>query len=237
MIRDVNCCLARTIGFCHHDDNVYIILSYAGPVMRHVALILLLAALAAVAGGVETPNATLVSAGESVTCAIDTAYNGKCWGESDFLGANGVEKKEWIELSVGSSIAAGLASDNTFWTWGYSTLLSSGAWTLDTTPIQQGVDDDKWVQVTAGVLYACGIALNQSAYCYGENGSGQLGNGNEVNSTGLVSVSGGLSWRQLSAGRYFTCGILTNGSAACWGINFGGELGNSGPSSLVRFWR
>jgi len=83
--------------------------------------------------------------------------------------------------------------------------------------------------VSAGGAHACRVTTAGAAYCWGLNGSGQLGNGTTTNSPTPVAVSGGLTFTQVSAGAgsaYFTCGVTTAGAAYCWGYNGYGQLGN-----------
>lgn len=100
-------------------------------------------------------------------------------------------------------------------------------------------------RVTAGGSHSCGITTANDAYCWGANGSGQLGDGS-FTSTGVngdpVLVAGGLKFATIDAGANHTCGITTaSGTAAidrqvyCWGYNGSGQLGNgnTGTNSNV----
>jgi alpha-tubulin suppressor-like RCC1 family protein len=64
------------------------------------------------------------------------------------------------------------------------------------------------------------------AYCWGNNGVGQLGDGTDISRLTPVAVAGGLFFRQVSAGDFQTCGKTTASVAYCWGVNFHGELGD-----------
>jgi alpha-tubulin suppressor-like RCC1 family protein len=102
-----------------------------------------------------------------------------------------------------------------------------------------------FTQVSAGGNHTCGITSANDAYCWGNNGSGQLGNGTFTSTgpTGLpVAVSGGLKFAIIDAGANHTCGITTSSATAavdrqvyCWGAGFDGQLGNNttGISSNV----
>jgi alpha-tubulin suppressor-like RCC1 family protein len=87
--------------------------------------------------------------------------------------------------------------------------------------------------VSAGSNHTCGVGgVNGSsgaydtAYCWGDNSSGQLGNGTTTNSATPIPVSGGLSFSTVVAGGNQTCGVTTAGAAYCWGDNSSGQLGN-----------
>src|SRR5439155_1100776 len=80
--------------------------------------------------------------------------------------------------------------------------------------------------VSAGQFYhTCGVTTSAAAYCWGQNGSGQLGSGTTTSSLIPVAVSGGLTFAAVSAGASETCGVTTSGAAYCWGYNGYGELG------------
>jgi len=85
--------------------------------------------------------------------------------------------------------------------------------------------------VTAGATHSCGIASGGVAYCWGDNGFGQLGTGDERSSLVPVAVIGGETFTTLSAGDGFTCGVTTSGVGHCWGRSWRVESGSRPPHS------
>jgi alpha-tubulin suppressor-like RCC1 family protein len=81
----------------------------------------------------------------------------------------------------------------------------------------RGDEKRAYRSVTAGATHTCGIAVGGVAYCWGDNGYGQLGTGDERSSLKPVAVIGGESFSSLSAGDGFTCGVTTSGVGYCWG--------------------
>ena len=82
-------------------------------------------------------------------------------------------------------------------------------------------------QVSTDDTHTCGITTDNLAYCWGHNGSGELGDGTPNQYTTLVpvAVAGGHRFRQVSAGGA-TCAVTTSYRAYCWGEGAGGALGN-----------
>jgi len=79
--------------------------------------------------------------------------------------------------------------------------------------------------VAAGFTHTCALVTGGTAYCWGNNASGQLGNDTTVLSALPLTVSGGRTFASLTAGYSHTCGIGTDGVAYCWGDNASGALG------------
>jgi alpha-tubulin suppressor-like RCC1 family protein len=83
--------------------------------------------------------------------------------------------------------------------------------------------------IQTGWDHTCGLTTGGSAYCWGYNGDGQLGDGTTVNDSPLrVAVAGGLTFttQTLTVGGTHTCGRV--GTAVwCWGYNGSGQLGDA----------
>ena len=62
--------------------------------------------------------------------------------------------------------------------------------------------------------------------CWGDNGSGQLGDGTGSDSSTPVTVLGITDANQVSSGEYHTCAGFPSGTVECWGGNFFGEVGD-----------
>jgi len=73
--------------------------------------------------------------------------------------------------------------------------------------------------------------MSGDAYCWGYNGTGQLGTGDFDERSSPALVAGGLHFVAISAGIGHTCGIVDGGAAYCWGA--GATLGNGSDSSTT----
>lgn len=90
--------------------------------------------------------------------------------------------------------------------------------------------------VTAGQGHTCVILANRSAFCWGSNVVGQLGQ-NDTSSVGSsggqaamlalspVNIGAGLVVADITAGGAHTCVVLEQGGQRCWGLNSYGQLG------------
>ena len=78
----------------------------------------------------------------------------------------------------------------------------------------------------AGDQHVCALTSDGTAYCWGYNGKGQLGDGTNTDRKVPTLVAGSTKFAHLAAGRYFTCGLTSAGATWCWGDNSGGQLGN-----------
>ncbi|MEQ1788445.1 MAG: fibronectin type III domain-containing protein [Acidimicrobiales bacterium] len=80
--------------------------------------------------------------------------------------------------------------------------------------------------VTTGSFHACAVLTVGTVGCWGDNGSGQLGEGTTTDSPTLVTVTGISTATAIAAGFMHTCAVLAAGTVECWGLNDDGQLGN-----------
>jgi len=81
------------------------------------------------------------------------------------------------------------------------------------------------VDIATGDETSCAVVLGGSISCWGQAGSGQLGDGEAYGSGVPTTVSGITNATQVSVGNY-VCALLSTGSVDCWGGASEGSLGN-----------
>jgi alpha-tubulin suppressor-like RCC1 family protein len=84
-----------------------------------------------------------------------------------------------------------------------------------------------WAKVSAGALHTVGIRPDGTLWTWGNNGSGQLGNGiTGTNVLSPVQVGTDSNWVFVAAGNSHTAAIKTDGTLWAWGYNGNGNIGN-----------
>lgn len=93
------------------------------------------------------------------------------------------------------------------------------------------------VEVSTGGRHSCSRHVDGTAWCWGKNFSGQLGDGSNTDSLVPVQVTGFpalMTVTSIAAGADSTCAALSNGEAWCWGSNNLDRLGlGSGAPSTA----
>jgi len=84
----------------------------------------------------------------------------------------------------------------------------------------------KFIAISAGTQHTCGLAADSTAYCWGKNDLGQLGNVGP-DTTLPVPVPGGFKYRALVVGYQHSCGLLVSGRVSCWGDSTQVQLGDN----------
>lgn len=182
-----------------------------------------------------------------------------CWGDNDFNQLNDpaldstvcpnsascsnypVRLKgdaEWRKAEPAESTACGWRSNGQVTCWGQNQFGQLG----DNTTLQRlspglpvvrntGEAITDWLDVKIGAYHGCGIRSDQSLWCWGYSGEGQVGKA-EMNVFYRIAMQTdappgfpGL-WEKLSTNWLHSCGIHDGGRMSCWGRGEDGQLGN-----------
>jgi len=208
--------------------------------------------------GVATPTQvgsvstwSKVSAGYRNTCAIRTDTSLWCWGAND-QGQLGTPSQrsgpgaspvftDAVDVAGSHATSCVIRLAGSLWCSGSNLTGGLGdASGLDSNvPVQVGADVD-WATVTAGgfvgafgdpVAFACATKDSGTLWCWGDNSSGQLGDGTLFQSDVPNQVGSATNWSSVSAGSNFVCGIQGSGNLSCWGAGSLGQLGSGGTTA------
>jgi alpha-tubulin suppressor-like RCC1 family protein len=190
-----------------------------------------------------------VSAGYYHTCGLTTGGDAFCWG-ADFYGQLGNDSaltdlnkpaavygaKTWSAIDGGYYHSCGVEANGAGSCWGRNFDGRLGADTV-TVPVNSSQPTPRvvfggltWSTIQVGWFGSCGLTTTGSAYCWGSNSSGQLGDGTFTGKPLRSLVSGGLTFSSLGVGGDHTCGRV--GTAVwCWGYNGYGNLGDGSSSN------
>lgn len=185
--------------------------------------------------------------GGAHTCALTTTNGLKCWGinSNGQLGINSttvaLTPTDVVGLTDGvSSMSAGGASTCAFtslgglkcWGQNFYGELGNNSTTNATTPVDViGFGNDSPISIGAG--HSCMLVdISGEVKCWGRNDYGQLGNGNNLNSSIRVGVTGLTEVISIASGAAHTCAVTAFGAAKCWGLNSGGALGDGSTTQF-----
>ncbi|MDP1884342.1 MAG: hypothetical protein Q8L10_03145 [Candidatus Moranbacteria bacterium] len=206
-----------------------------------------------------------VAAGNSYTCALKTDGSVYCWGFNDYgqlgnntiigtsepvqvLGVGGVGTLADItQITAGNNHTCALKNDGTAYCWGYNAYgqTGNGTTTVKYTPVQvKGVGGvgtlTDVAQIAAGNNHTCAAKTDGTAYCWGYDGYGQIGDNTittrrttPVQVLGVDGVGTLSDVSRIAGGAYHTCALKTDGTIFCWGGNESGQLGINSTTANV----
>ena len=93
----------------------------------------------------------------------------------------------------------------------------------------QSTEHKDWAQasITGGQGHTCTLLSSSILKCWGDNGTGQLGDGTTTQRRTPVAVSGlSSAVSAISIRANHTCALLLTGAVQCWGDNGNGRLGD-----------
>lgn len=73
-----------------------------------------------------------------------------------------------------------------------------------------------WSQISAGAGHTIAIKTDGTLWAWGDNSTGQLGDGTTVNKQVPVQIGTSNTWSQISAGAFHNLALKANGTLWCW---------------------
>ena len=197
-------------------------------------------------------KAVSVAAGTYHTCVAVEKGGASCWG-LNAMGAlgNGTVNNQFtpvdvsgIDKDVGEIVAGvyhtcALIQTGAVKCWGANGYgqLGDGTWPDQVTPDDVAGLTDGASHVEAGEEFSCALLQSGSVMCWGNNSSGQLGNGNTAGvlsdvvrtwhqSTPVNVVGLADDVTDIAVGGRHVCVVVESGDVMCWGNNSSGQLGD-----------
>lgn len=199
-----------------------------------------------------------INAGSATTCGITTNGDAYCWGASDFgslLGQGDDDRDRKIapglvaggfkfkpnSISVGLDHVCAISTADKAVCWGRGRYGKLGIGSADGLGVIENLRTPREVKgnisftlIATGVFQTCGIATDGKAYCWGRNGSGQLGDGTTTMRVEPAAVSANFEFKDIAIGNNHACGISSTDEVYCWGDGTAGKLGTrSSDNKLI----
>ena len=137
------------------------------------------------------------------------------------------------DVKVGNYTACAIDLNDGLWCWGTPTYIGNGDTESVRIPVQVPMPDNSKITSLSMRSNICVTTNSRKAFCWGENGSGELGLGY------AQQFPGTFSWTPVllptPSGKYWTsvvpmsgriCAIANDGTGYCSGDNYNGNLGN-----------
>ena len=188
------------------------------------------------------------------TCAVLSDGSARCWGSNGHgelgdgtttdrrtpVAVSGLDRAVAIDTGTvndltGFDQTCAMRADGTARCWGSNSFgqLGDGT-TLDrSTPrAVSGIAGSVTArEIAVGADHTCAVRADSTVACWGDNSSGQLGDGSNTPKNVPTRITGLDGVVALAAGQAHTCGLLADGSVRCWGANASGQLGDGGTSN------
>lgn len=177
------------------------------------------------------PNAPAVTDAAATTVTVTvTDLGGRSASRELPLEVTGVAR-----LAAGGGHTCGIDEAGVAYCWGGNGNGQLGVGDTEDrdlpSPIDTGALDGPVAAISPGSSHTCAVTVAGGAYCWGFNGNGQLGTGDNTVHTVPARVEADLltDAAQIATGWQHTCAVDAEGAAYCWGSNFFGQLGNGEP--------
>lgn len=186
-----------------------------------------------------------LSVGYLSACAVTSEGAVYCWGENgnSQLGDGTTTDRNapvlidtdvrFADVSVGKYHACGLTHEKKIFCWGLNSSgqLGDATTTTRTTPTMiTGATSFVALSATSGTAagtsdHTCALSTVGTVYCWGENGNGQLGNGNTTDLSTPVLVSAAVNFLTIKVGGSSSCALGVDHQYYCWGSTLTGAGG------------
>lgn len=181
-----------------------------------------------------------VAPGGSHTCAVTSAGRVRCWGynrEGQVGDGTSFHRLEPVDVGLearqvgvvaGVAHTCSLSAEGSVACWGSnpSGQLGDGTLVDRNAPTPASQAGTGFVALAAGNSHTCGVTVARTVKCWGENSSGQLGDGTFESRLTAVDVPAVVEVIAITAGAVHTCALTAGRTLKCWGGNMFGQLGD-----------
>ena len=216
-------------------------------------------------------DATAITTGRAHSCALHQTGSITCWGHNNWgqLGNGQIIQSsenntsdtpvrvagitDATAITTGWDHSCALHQDGAITCWGINWNGQLGNGTKTPYLIDDSADPSVPVRVTgivdataitAGSQHSCALRQTGAISCWGDNGAGQLGNGQSTgywksisdwkdgttDSSVPVGADGITDATAITADGGHSCALHQDGTITCWGSNWNGQLGNGAKS-------
>src|SRR6185369_13373772 len=148
--------------------------------------------------------------------------------------------KLWVAIAAGGSHSLALHADGTLWAWGSNDSGQAGGpvfgsnttkpcQVAKTSNLLTNVWNSNWVAIAAGLNHSLALQADGTLWAWGNNYSGQLGNGDQALHPAAknvpVMVATSIPYVSIAAGDNFSAARRADGTLWLWGNNTFGKLG------------
>ncbi|MCL2411134.1 MAG: hypothetical protein FWC97_05765 [Treponema sp.] len=164
-----------------------------------------------------------------ISGSLTVSANMTGWAELDFQWFRNTENSNENGTKIDGETNANFAIPQTLTAGVYYyfvEITSAGV----TVPVRSAVAvvivNEHIVSVSTGLSHTMAITANGDLFAWGNNGSGQLGDGTTIWRHSPVRVGTASNWASVSAGSEHTMATTVSGELWAWGLNNWGQLGD-----------
>lgn len=203
-----------------------------------------------------------ISTGNRVICGVSTDGILYCWGSGVLIGQGDplittvdkptpvvtndmVGETTFTQVSIGDSVACGVATDGKGYCWGGGS--DSTSKLIGNTVLGNGLPSQvrfapypikdtnitgakTFSKILVSTYHACGLMTDSKVYCWGSKKYGSSHSSGAVSSQPVALDTSGMTGSQLfkdiHGNKQSFCGVSLDNIIYCWGDNYNGQLGN-----------